>query len=189
MADNEDKTPIEQAVDQALDLFLYAPLGLALFARDNLPNLVERGRSQVNQQVMLAKMMGQFAVQQGEKEIRKRVENLTAPPKAPSRPAATPATSPAQQQAPSTNGQAASANGSATTPPPAGPAPAPAAPPPSAAHLAIPAYDTLSASQVVQRLAGLSRDELEAVREYEGATRGRRTILTKISQLQTDTAS
>lgn len=179
MADNEEKTPIEQAVDQALDLFLYAPLGLALFARDNLPNLVERGRSQVNQQVTLAKMMGQFAVQQGEKEIRKRVEQMTAPPPLPSRPAASPKPPVEQSPVPSTNGQASS-NGSAA------PA-APATPPPSAAHLAIPAYDTLSASHVVQRLAGLSGDELEAVREYEAATRGRRTILTKISQLQTDT--
>jgi hypothetical protein len=49
--------------------------------------------------------------------------------------------------------------------------------------LAIPSYDSLSASQVVQRLAGLSRAEVEAVRAYEAATRGRRTILTRASQL------
>jgi hypothetical protein len=50
--------------------------------------------------------------------------------------------------------------------------------------LAIPGYDSLSASQVVQRLAGLAADELEAVRTYEAATRGRRTILARVSQLQ-----
>ena len=55
---------------------------------------------------------------------------------------------------------------------------------PGSAELAIPGYDSLSASQVVQRLAGLSANELEAVRSYEAAGRGRRTILTKISQLQ-----
>ena len=49
--------------------------------------------------------------------------------------------------------------------------------------LAIPSYDTLSASQVVQRLAGLSRDEIKAVRAYEAATRGRRTILARADQL------
>jgi hypothetical protein len=51
--------------------------------------------------------------------------------------------------------------------------------------LAIPGYDSLSASQVVSRLAGLAPDELESVRAYEAASRSRRTILTKISQLQT----
>jgi len=55
---------------------------------------------------------------------------------------------------------------------------------PSADALAIPGYDSLSASQVVQRLAGLAPDELEAVRAYEAATRGRRTILARVSQLQ-----
>ena len=52
-------------------------------------------------------------------------------------------------------------------------------------ELAIPGYDSLSASQVVSRLPGLAPGELEAVRVYELASRGRRTILTKISQLQT----
>jgi hypothetical protein len=50
-------------------------------------------------------------------------------------------------------------------------------------RLAIPGYDALSASQVVERLAGLSRDELAAVRHYEASHRRRRTILGKIEQL------
>ncbi len=49
--------------------------------------------------------------------------------------------------------------------------------------LAIPAYDTLAASQVVQRLSSLEPDELEAVRRYELGTRGRRTILHRVAQL------
>jgi hypothetical protein len=56
---------------------------------------------------------------------------------------------------------------------------------PASTDLAIPGYDSLSASQVVQRLAGLAPPELEAVRTYEAGGRGRRTVLTKISQLQT----
>jgi len=51
------------------------------------------------------------------------------------------------------------------------------------AALPIPGYDALSASQVVERLAGLSPDELDAVRSYEGAHRNRRTILGKIDQI------
>lgn len=53
-----------------------------------------------------------------------------------------------------------------------------------AALLAIPDYDSLSASQVVPRLAGLTTDELEAVRLYEASHRARRTILGRVAQLQ-----
>ncbi|MGI8776880.1 MAG: hypothetical protein ACR2LJ_05720 [Acidimicrobiales bacterium] len=53
------------------------------------------------------------------------------------------------------------------------------------AHLPIPGYDTLSASQVVQRLPGLSAEELDAVRRYEMAGRARQTILLKAAQLRT----
>jgi hypothetical protein len=52
------------------------------------------------------------------------------------------------------------------------------------ASLAIPDYDGLSASHVVNRLAGLSSAELESVRLYELANRGRKTILSKVAQLQ-----
>ena len=47
----------------------------------------------------------------------------------------------------------------------------------------IPGFDTLSASQVVQRLDGLNRAELVSVRTYEASTRGRRTILSRVDQL------
>lgn len=52
------------------------------------------------------------------------------------------------------------------------------------ATLAIHDYDSLAASQVVARLNGLEADQLESVRRYENATRGRKTILNKIAQLQ-----
>ena len=55
---------------------------------------------------------------------------------------------------------------------------------PGAAELAITDYDSLSASQVVPRLEGLSDAELAAVAEYEATHRGRKTILNKIAQLQ-----
>jgi hypothetical protein len=51
------------------------------------------------------------------------------------------------------------------------------------AELPIPGYDALSASQVVERLLGLTPGELEVVRAYETAHRNRRTILGKIEQL------
>jgi len=84
-------------------------------------------------------------------------------------------------------------SGSPTAPaastPPAPPA-APAEPAastdltvPAVDELAIPEYDELSASQVVERLEGLDAGALEAVRRYEAAHRGRNTILGKIAQL------
>ena len=51
-------------------------------------------------------------------------------------------------------------------------------------RLALPDYDSLSASQVIPRLQGLEPTELEDVRVYEAAGRSRRTILNKIAQLQ-----
>jgi hypothetical protein len=63
-----------------------------------------------------------------------------------------------------------------------GVAPDPEGPDPTA--LAIPGYDSLAASQVVARLAGLSAEELAAVAAYERAHRARRTILTRVQQLQ-----
>jgi hypothetical protein len=78
----------------------------------------------------------------------------------------------------------------APTPAPApAQAPAPAAPPapaadvPSVDALPIPDYDELSASQVVERLEGLDRESLDAIRAYETEHRGRNTILGKIAQL------
>jgi hypothetical protein len=59
---------------------------------------------------------------------------------------------------------------------------APAAPA-SAVDLPIREYDGLSASQVVSRLTGLSPEELRAVRSYEEASRGRRTVLVAIDRL------
>src|SRR5262245_22131002 len=54
---------------------------------------------------------------------------------------------------------------------------------PTVESLSIPDYDELSASQVIERLEGLDRDSLEAIRAYESGHRGRNTILGKIAQL------
>jgi hypothetical protein len=168
----ERKSPL----DQALDLLFYGPLGIAITAREELPKMVEKGREQVTNQVTMARVIGEFVVTQGQQEAAKRVKQVAdtltglgiIPPGSSARP-------PAPSPPPVTD--SVSGNGKA-----AGASSEPSA---SSENLAIPGYDSLSASQVVQRLDGLSNDELEAVREYESATRGRRTILSKIAQLQT----
>ncbi|MEO7555881.1 MAG: hypothetical protein ABIV94_04670 [Acidimicrobiales bacterium] len=167
---SEARKPLEQV----FDLFVYAPLGLLLNADEVIPNLVERGR----QQVTMARMFGKFAVKQGQTEAGKAAAKL-------------------QEQATEVVGLLAgrsippsvpSASGPVTPPTPAPPTAASVAGPsvraPGVATLAVPDYDSLSASQVVPRLEGLSATELDAVRAYEAANRGRKTILSKIAALQ-----
>ncbi len=122
----------------------------------------------------------------------------TAPPRLrsiPRPPAADGAAVPAAGAPSAAPAPGAAAAGTPVRPPPppasagapAPPAAAPARPAgghvPDVTTLAIPGFDTLSASQVVQRLDGLSRSELVAVRAYETSTRGRRTILSRVDQL------
>lgn len=51
-----------------------------------------------------------------------------------------------------------------------------------AGHLAIPDYESLSAAQINARLGGLSKDELRDLSSYEGAHRGRKTVLARVRQ-------
>lgn len=181
---SDHKNPIEQA----LDVFVFAPLGLLFSARDTIPQLAEKGR----QYVSAAKMMGEFAIGQGREQAGRAVRQagdqagqtlsvvggLTgrrpSPPRRPAAPAEprTPPPPPAPEGLPARAEAAGDSGGNGRVPAP------------SVESLAIPGYDTLSASQVVQRLNGLSADELEAVRAYEEASRKRKTILARVQQLQ-----
>jgi hypothetical protein len=58
-------------VDQALDAFVYAPLGILLEARDLLPKLAERGRGQVT----LTRLAGKVAAQRGRAEAERLVSS------------------------------------------------------------------------------------------------------------------
>ena len=176
MTDGSDKS----LVDQALDLFVYAPVGAALAARELLPDLSERGRQQLTSRVTMARMLGEFAVRQGRVEVEKAYGRA--------REQATATLQTLGVVPPPTDG-----HGPTPAPPAARPAgerrpgatPAPSTPAgPPVDTLAVPDYDSLSASQVVPRLTGLSAEELDAVRRYETANRGRKTILHRIDQLK-----
>lgn len=204
MADDKD------AGEKAKEFFVYGPIGLALYVRDTAPSFlklfVARGRSEFDQrkksvgdQLDQARTMGESAATTGAPQVLRLVsEGLAAvrgaaedalealgvrddDDAAPSTPSAAAPASPAG------NGSEAPASPVAAVPDPPAPAPAPAPPaadtPSAAPGLAIPDYDELSASQVVDRLEGLRADELEAIRAYESAHRGRNTILGKIEQL------
>ena len=199
------KTPAETVIEQAVDTFVYAPIGLLFEGASLLPQLVEKGRSQVT----MARMIGQFAVQQGRQEATKAASKLQdqaagvldllggalmpggpdgveePAPAAPATPTRTAKRVPgaAREAARAVAGahRSPASQAPATTPAAAIEEPGVAIDP---GELAIPDYDGLSASHVVNRLAGLAPAELEAVRRYEAANRGRKTILSKVAQLQ-----
>jgi hypothetical protein len=177
----DERTPIDGLVEAAVDLFVYAPIGLFFEAPSLLPKLAEQGRVHANN----ARLFGQFAVRHGEAEVRRRLEGVEAQAEGLLRmfgllpedePAA--ASEPASDRPRVVRGESAAPRRR----PEAGNGQEPAGP--DVDSLAIPDYDSLSASQVVTRLEGLSPDELEAVRTYESAHRGRKTILNKVAQLQ-----
>lgn len=203
---SDDKNSLEQAVEQAVDAFVYAPIGLLFDGPALFPKLVEKGKNQVQ----MARMMGQMAVQMGQSEAEKRVKDAqgqvrdtlvglgvvpptradapTPPtvteesPAAPTTPAPKPAAKKrAAKKAPARKAASKRAAKKTTARKATTKAKASA---PAVGSLSIPDYDSLSASQVVSRLRGLDTADLDAVKAYEGATRGRKTILTKIAQLQ-----
>ena len=174
-----EETATGPSLEALVDLLVYAPLGLALAARELVPELAARGRAAFGTQVEMAKAFQGVARKQGHDEIGKLAER-------------------AKEQIGSLLEQvlrswAAGVDGAGVAPADA-PAPttarrAPArrttkASGPGADLLAIPGYDSLSASQVLPLLAGLSPAELEAVRAYEAEHRGRRTVLGRVDQLQ-----
>ena len=100
-------------------------------------------------------------------------------------PVVRPVTDPGGPSGPATDGvgRAASPPSVASTTPTANGAPVVRTTTVPVESLAIHGFDTRSASQVVQRLDGLTRSELIALRSYETAGRGRRTILSRVDQL------
>ena len=162
-------TDAKKPLDQAVELAVFAPIGIALEAKRLLPTFVERGRTQVQ----VAKLLGQLAVAHGKNEATKKLGDLQGQAGAfaaelglggtPTR---------------SATDEAAERVADASIV-----APTPIRSSAAAATLTIADYDSLAASQVIPRLAGLAPAELEAVRTYELAHRGRKTILGKITQL------
>ncbi len=167
---DEQRSP----ADRLLDLIVFGPAGLALTAAEEFPKLVDKGRNHLEGQVRTARLVGQVAFQMGRRQLSQMTSQR--PPKPPTvsdavppepdvtrQPAPSPVAADVESDGP---GAGAGANGNG-----------------SVRLLAIPGYDSLSASQVVQRLAGLSQAELIDVRAHEQSHRHRRTILNRVEQL------
>src|SRR3954453_5292161 len=167
----EDNGTGRGAVGHVLDLFVFAPLGLLAESHTLVPKLAETGRQHVDSRVQLARMVGQFAGQQGRTQAAKVVAGRRTngtPPEPASAPAPAGAADALDDDEDMGPVMPRSVDDAGIT----------------EEDLAIPSNDSLAASQVVPRLDGLSSIELEAVRRYEEAHRGRRTVLGKIALLQ-----
>lgn len=206
-------------VDKALELFVYAPLGVTLYLIDAYPMLramlVNRGRiaveqrsNQVTGKLAHWKSAGEVALAFGPPEIKRRVSDSISDLKDraadvgvpgirrdATRADASATVAPATVTPAPSNGNGlvngmVTSNGPGNDDGSANDVPHKAArriaetvPSPDVSGLPIPGYDELSASQVVERLAGLESEDLDAVREYELAGRARKTILGRIEQL------
>ncbi len=198
--------------DRLLEVAVFAPAGLAATIVEEFPKLVEKGRHRVEGQVQTARLVGQFAFQMGRRQIEQTIANLGARSHADddsspehgsahhpdaARPEAETHAAPdagaesdrpeetvdAGWSGPGGRGPGGGGHGGAARPESVWMGDSGANGTGSASSLAIPGYDSLSASQVVQRLGGLSSPELEEVRAHEAAHRQRRTILHRVEQL------
>lgn len=59
-------------VEQLVDLFVYAPVGLAVQLRD-APRLVAEGRAKVQQRVQVARWVGEMTVHYGRRRLEERL--------------------------------------------------------------------------------------------------------------------
>ncbi len=62
-----------------LDVLLFAPVGLLVTASEELPKLVEKGRSRLDQPVRNARFLGKLAVTGAQSDLRRRLSRLGGP--------------------------------------------------------------------------------------------------------------
>jgi hypothetical protein len=168
----EQPAPEQNPLRRTLDLLVFAPVGMALTALEDLPGLIAKGRDRVETEVSNARVVGKFVVDRGVRQLAQRL-----------------GAQPGDDEAAQGGAEADANHAAPATPDGAAPSPARPAPDPADGVLveeALEGYDTLSASQVVRRLESLQPDQLRAVHRHEASHRNRRTILTRTSQLLGD---
>jgi hypothetical protein len=177
VSDDAEPEPEPTPLRRALDVLVFAPVGVALTVAEDLPALIVKGRQRFENDVRNARVVGQFVVTHGQRDVVGRVTRLLHRESSgtPAQPSTAP--EPFVAMAPAPASAPAPAPTVATTKPVADPADA------VAVDAALAGYDTLSASQVVRRLESLGPDELRAVHRHEASHRNRRTILNRAQQL------
>ena len=187
MAGSDDGNPLEQLVD----VMLYAPIGLLYEYQDVLPQLVKRGKSQVQ----LARVMAQFAANRSQDDpggavadatslasslVAKVVTDLGAqlglapspPPEDGGTAAAAPAASAVDEAGSGAAGRDPVADGAGADDPTE-----------EAAPLPIAGYDGLTAREAIPLLDDLNDEQRARIRAHEEANRNRKTVLAKLDRL------
>lgn len=186
MPESQNETDLPD-LEQLVELLVYAPIGLLYEYQTVLPQLIKRGKSQVQ----LAKVLGQFALKERSRQANTQssqvVENAigaaatlitevgAAVGLAPQRASADPGsqrssvnaesgTEPAESADRADSGDGASSSRTAV-------------------RLPIAGYDELKAKAIIELLDDLTESQLERVRQYESDNRGRKTVLAKIERL------
>jgi hypothetical protein len=189
--------PLEEAVRLAAEVFVFAPLGLLLSAREVIPTLVERGRRQVKSANTIGKFVVPIAKRKAEQKVHATVdrfrsgvetlfdrdpsvdhtENHTENHANHSENHAKQADhDEAPQQNDGSRVHASSRIDDVSVPDMV----ASTSDRADASKLGIADYDTLPSTTILDLLAALNAEELTEIAQYERAHRGRRTVLHSI---------
>jgi hypothetical protein len=161
---SDDKPPLEQAVE----LFVYAPLGLVYEYKNVMPTLVRRGKSQVQ----IARFLGQMALKRQQGEVQGSVESVVGVA--------------ADLLAKGVTEFGQRVGLAPVDPPPespvfsaeAGEAPA------SDTRLPIAGYETLRATDVIELLDDLDAAQRARIEAFERTHRNRKTVLAKLARYE-----
>lgn len=154
-------------VEQLLDLFLYAPIGLLSKGSEALPDLVQRGRTQASN----ARVIGQLALGATNTKARQSLSDAEAHLQAflrivteSARPSPTKSESADASRTVSNN---ATSDASIT-----------------GVDDLIENYDSLTAAQILPLLAPLPAEQLDRIEIHEQSQRARKTVLSRLRQLR-----
>ncbi len=154
-------------VEQLLNLFLYAPIGLLSKGSEALPELVERGRTQASN----ARVIGQFALGATNAKARKSLSDAEAHFQEFLRivgESARPSSKTSESSSSSSSTKKATAEASVN----------------HGVEDLIKDYDNLTAAQILPFLAPLGAEQLDRIETYEQSQRARKTVLNRLRQLR-----
>ncbi|HBU01403.1 MAG TPA: hypothetical protein DEB20_02400 [Acidimicrobiaceae bacterium] len=154
-------------VEQLLNLFLYAPIGLLSKGSEALPELVERGRTQASN----ARVIGQFALGATNAKARKSLSDAEAHFQEFLRivgESARPSSKASESSSSNSSTKKATAEASVN----------------HGVEDLIKDYDNLTAAQILPFLAPLGAEQLDRIETYEQSQRARKTVLNRLRQLR-----
>lgn len=154
-------------IEQLLNLFLYAPIGLLSKGSEALPELVERGRTQASN----ARVIGQFALGATNAKARKSLSDAEAHFQEFLRivgESARPSSKASESSSSSSSTKKATAEASVN----------------HGVEDLIKDYDNLTAAQILPFLAPLGAEQLDRIEAYEQSQRARKTVLNRLRQLR-----